>query len=240
MFDFLKNKKTAITELFEGFVDMHAHLLPGVDDGMKTKEETLEAIRYYEVLGAKKIVFTPHIMEDLPWNTATHLTRRFEEISHLYKGEIELTLGAEYMVDGGFRLLLDKAELLTVTKKTVLVETSYMNPPLGFNKTLYEIQRKGYHVILAHPERYDYMGVKEYELLKNQNIRLQLNLLSLKGVYGKNCQMKAMNLLNKDWYDCVGTDMHDLSFHQKELKHLKLNTNELNHFRRLLSKNNIQ
>lgn len=240
MFDFLRKKNLFTSGLFEGLVDMHSHLLPGVDDGIPVMEQTLEALDCYERWGVKTVVLTPHVMEDLPMNRADFLQQRFEALRKSYNGNIELQLGAEYMLDSGFKGHLQSGRMLTVNSNSILVETSYINAPLGFDTTLSEIQHSGFHVILAHPERYNYMGLKEYELLKNRNIRLQLNMLSVGGTYGKSSQEKAKELLRRGWYDYVGTDMHNLRFHLKELERLKLKTSDLDSLGKLLAKNNTE
>ncbi len=80
--------------IFEGFTDWHSHILPGVDDGVRTMEEALEILRLYEGLGVKTVWLTPHIMEDTP-NTTAHLRERFAELQAAYTGPITLHPAAE-------------------------------------------------------------------------------------------------------------------------------------------------
>jgi tyrosine-protein phosphatase YwqE len=222
--------------LLNGFSDIHTHILWGVDDGMQTVDETFEALNFYELHGAKRICFTPHIMEDLPENTPGFLTRRFEEIKSAYTGSLELGLGAEYMIDSAFGKHLTNSRLLTISGNRVLIETSYLSAPAGFNSILYDIQSKGYEVILAHPERYNYMTMSDYVQLKKQNINFQLNILALLGVYGQSAKAKAHKLLNNNMYDCVGSDIHNLNFHAKKYNAKTLKRREIFLLKSLIEK----
>jgi tyrosine-protein phosphatase YwqE len=152
-------------------------------------------------------------MEDIP-NETKFLQERFLQLKQAYKGEIQLHLAAEYMIDNVFSKRLSNKDLLPhgELKNHLLVETSYFNPPLNLEKTLQEIYSIGYYPLLAHPERYVYMEENDYIKLKSNGIKFQLNLLSLKGMYGKTAQKKAEWLLSKNYYDQVGSDIH--SIHQ--------------------------
>ena len=203
------------TQFFQGFTDFHCHILPGVDDGVKTMQQALAVLGEEEKLGVSDVWCTPHIMEDIP-NTTADLRVRFDELCDEYKGSIRLHLAAEYMLDGLFRQRLEQGDLLTLgTDNQILVETSYFNAPLRFHETLNEIKAKGYFPVLAHPERYMYMDRKEdYDRLLEMGIRLQLNLGSLAGAYGKTAQHKAEKLLARQAYTFSGTDIHHLELLQ--------------------------
>lgn len=191
-------------------VDCHTHLLPGVDDGLQTMQEACEALVRLELLGVRRVLLTPHVMEEYPLNTATFLKERFQALRCAYGGPIDLVLGAEYMLDGAFEGLLSDHELLPVFEDHLLVETSCMYCPVNFHELLHKIHAQGYHVILAHPERYVHMGDADYRLLKGLGVRFQLNLLSLVGAYGRQVQEKSRRLLLNDYYDYIGSDIHRL------------------------------
>ncbi|MEE1226373.1 MAG: CpsB/CapC family capsule biosynthesis tyrosine phosphatase [Bacteroidales bacterium] len=193
--------------------DIHSHILYGVDDGVQGLEESLEILKELEDLGFETLWCTPHIMEDIP-NETNFLQERFSQLKQAYKGSIQLNLAAEYMIDTVFNKRLSDKDLLPhgELKDHLLVETSYFNPPLNFEETLKEIYSIGYYPLLAHPERYAYMTDKDYIRLKSNGIKFQLNMLSLKGMYGKMAQKKAEWLLSKNYYDQVGSDIH--SIHQ--------------------------
>ena len=205
--------------IFEGFTDWHSHILPGVDDGARTVEEALEILRLYEELGVKAVWLTPHIMEDIPNETAT-LREKFRELEQSYNGTMELALAAEYMMDNLFEERLEKNDLLPLEegKRYLLVETSYFNPPMGLLSVLQRIQKKGYYPLLAHPERYEYMQKKDYKALKEEHIFFQLNVPSLTGMYGRHVQEKAEALLKAKAYYCIGCDIHSAFFYHKLLQ----------------------
>jgi tyrosine-protein phosphatase YwqE len=205
------NKKVTFKKsgFFGGFTDWHSHILPGVDDGVQTMEDSLEILRQYEDLGIRSAWLTPHIMEDVP-NTTAHLRERFAELQAAYTGSVTLHLAAENMLDNIFEERLEKNDLLPLCERGdhLLVETSYYNPPLNLYVTLERIKAKGYYPVLAHPERYVFMGEKEYSRLKKLDVKFQLNLLSLGGAYGHSVQKKAEELLNRRYYNFSGTDIH--------------------------------
>lgn len=197
--------------LFNRMTDYHSHLLPGVDDGMNTIEEACEALNFFESNGVERVILTPHIMEDLSLNTPSFLRKRFKEVQSYYQGNIKLRLGAEYMLDSSFAKHLESGDLLTISERDILLETSYMYRPLQFEEQISSIYLQGYRVILAHSERYAYIPLPEYRILKSKGIRFQLNLFSLTGLYGRSVQRKAKWLLENGLYDCMGTDIHRLS-----------------------------
>lgn len=197
--------------IFNGFSDWHSHILPGVDDGIPSMDKALEVLKQYENLGINKIWLTPHIMEDFP-NKTQDLKNKYEELKSNWKGNIEIRLASENMLDNLFEKRLSENDFLPIGNDAnhLLVETSYFTPPYNMDELLDETQAKGYHIVLAHPERYMYMGNKEYQKLKDKGILFQMNLLSIVGVYGKEAQQKAENLLKSDMIDFCGTDIHRL------------------------------
>lgn len=206
---FFNKKKISNTDVFSGYTDCHSHLLPGVDDGIKTFDDSLSILERYEALGVQRVWLTPHIMEDIP-NTTESLRNRFEELKSRYSGNIQLSLAAENMLDNIFEERLEQNDLLPIGDNgdQLLVETSYYNAPVNFWDILDRIQRKGYHVLLAHPERYRYMDHSDYERLHEMRVRLQLNIPSLIGFYGQEAKKKAEWLINRGYYDATGYDLH--------------------------------
>lgn len=213
MWFFNSSKYLPESGLLNGLTDCHCHLLPDVDDGVKSLAETLRILQQYEAWGIREVWLTPHIMEDYP-NTTNELRRRFQALVEAYcqtsnSHPITLHLGSENMLDALFIQRLANDDLLPMLDgRHLLVETSYFNPPVGFHDILRRIRDKGYVPVLAHPERYHYMERKDYQDLKSLGIRLQLNLLSIFGHYGENAQKKALELLKAGAYDYVGTDLH--------------------------------
>lgn len=218
--------------IFDGFIDWHSHILPGVDDGVQTMGEALEILRLYEELGVKSVWLTPHIMEDRP-NTTAYLRERFAELQAAYKGSVTVHLAAENMLDNLFEERLEKNDLLPLgeTGDHLLVETSYFNPPMGLESILRRIKAKGYHPVLAHPERYAYMEKKDYQQLKNMGVKFQLNLPSLMGVYGRIPKTKAEWLAKNHIYHLFGTDIHRASQFMSIATRKILNNKIMNHIR---------
>ncbi|MBR5661146.1 MAG: capsular biosynthesis protein [Bacteroidales bacterium] len=212
MWPFTKRISLSSSRIFEGFTDCHSHILPGVDDGVKHIEESLDILSRYEEMGFKAVWFTPHIMEDIP-NTTSDLRERFEALKAEYHGPLELHLGAENMIDNLFENRLAANDFLPMGPKLdhLLVETSYFTPPFGFHDTLEKVKAAGYFPVLAHPERYVYMGSEDYDRLKEMKILFQLNLFSLAGYYGSSVQHTAEALLKKGYYDYAGTDIHTVT-----------------------------
>lgn len=192
-----------------GMTDWHSHILFGVDDGVETLEDSLEILDAYAAMGFKRVWLTPHIMEDVP-NTPEDLRRRFAELKEAYSGPVELRLAAENMIDPLFEKRLADGDLLPIGDRGdhLLVETSYVNAPVRFRELLQEIKRNGFFPVLAHPERYRYMGEKDYRWLKDNDIKLQSNLFSLLGIYGPEAAKKAEWLLRQGMTDILGSDIH--------------------------------
>jgi tyrosine-protein phosphatase YwqE len=215
---FRRKYSIAETGLLQGMTDVHSHFLYGVDDGMQTEEETFAALNYLEEQGVQGIYLTPHVMENFPENNSKSLNLHFGNLINRYTGSIDLRLAVEYMLDSGFDSHLENLEdkPLAIADTHLLVETSYLTPPLNFHQTIQKIKQKGYSIILAHPERYLYMDKNDYIKLKaDAFLFFQLNLLSPTGYYGKQVQKNAEYLLNNDFYTFTGTDMHNLESHRQ-------------------------
>ena len=212
-FDF--SKKVPLAPLFEDFTDWHCHILPGVDDGFRTMEESLDILSGYEQAGVLRVHFTPHIMEDVP-NTPDELRARFAELKAAYTGSIDLSLASENMLDSLFAARLEAGDLLPLDENgRLLVETSYYNPPLGFREILRKIRKAGWEPVLAHPERYRYMKEEDYRSLNREGILFQLNLPSMVGLYGQTAQKKAEWLLENAMYSYSATDLHQKAIFEK-------------------------
>lgn len=208
-------KQLGQSGLFQGATDRHSHILPGVDDGVKTLEESLEVLAYGESLGIKHWWCTPHIMEDCA-NTTTELKERFTSLCQAYKGSIKLHLAAEYMLDTVFEQRFKERDLLTMEDETLLVEASVIAEPYDFTGMLKDILSTGYRPLLAHPERYRYLTEKDFEKLHDMGVQFQLNLGSVTGYYGPVAEKKAKWILKKGWYTTAGSDCHRLSALKKQ------------------------
>lgn len=225
--------------LLKGFKDIHTHILYGVDDGVSDKGTALDTLLRLEELGITNICLTPHIMNDLTDNNPDFLNQRYEELKNEYRGNISLSLGAEYMLDNNFGSHLNN-KILTIGDNYILVETSYLNPPLNFDSILNEVRKKGYYIILAHPERYLYMDKDNYEKLEKEDfLYFQLNILSLTGYYGKKAQESSKFLLKNDFYKFIGSDIHNLDRHMTGYGRKALTGKQINKLEVLKENNNM-
>ncbi len=220
----LFNRRTSILEsgLLKGAVDQHSHILYGLDDGVKTQEDSLAILRFLEEQGVSEVWFTPHVMEDVP-NTTEGIRARFEDLKAVYTGGLRLHLAAEYMIDTLFEDRLARRDLLEHGEDVVLVETSAIAPPINLWAVLEQMLKSGYRPLIAHPERYRYMNRDDYRELHNMGCLLQLNLPSIVGFYGETARQRAEYLLDKGWYRMVGSDCHrfkaiQAQYSAKELK----------------------
>jgi tyrosine-protein phosphatase YwqE len=220
----LFNRRTSVLDsgLLKGAVDQHSHILYGLDDGVKTQEDSLSILRWLEEQGVSEVWFTPHVMEDVP-NTTEEIRARFEQLKAVYSGGLKLNLAAEYMIDTVFEDRLERRDLLEHGPETVLVETSAIAPPMNLWNVLDQILKAGYRPLIAHPERYRYMDQSDYRELHNMGCFLQLNLPSIVGFYGESVRQRAQYLLDKGWYRMVGSDCHrfraiEAQYTAKELK----------------------
>ena len=210
-------------------VDMHSHLLPGLDDGAETVTHSLDLLRALQALGYRKLVMTPHIMGDFYKNTPEGIRAALAllrtEAMEAGLGDMELDCAAEYYLDEFLGLkLADGTEMLTFggEKRYLLFETSYMNEPLNFYETVFEMKAQGYRPVLAHPERYTYLYGRFAEIEKMRreyDLLLQVNLNSLAGYYSPAAKKVAEQLVDGGLVDFVGTDAHHLRHTDTLLKH---------------------
>lgn len=229
-----KRYSLAQSGLLNGYTEWHCHVLPGVDDGVQTMEEALNILLTLEENGASNIWFTPHVMEELP-NEAQDLNSRFLDLKKQYKGTMVLHLAAENMLDNLFDEHLEKGTALPLTQEGnhMLVETSYFTPPFDLDEKLQRTMSKGYFPILAHPERYSYMRMEDYDHLHRMGVKMQLNIFSLFNMYGPEAAMKARQLLKKGYYNIFGTDTHRLRQLDFALTHPGLTAREIDHIHEL-------
>lgn len=211
MWPFSTKRSLEEAGILRGWTDWHSHILPGVDDGIRTQEQSLKVLAFYAEAGVTDVWLTPHVMEDIP-NTPAALKERFSVLKSAYAGPVRLHLAAEHMLDNLFQERFEAGELLPLGPegKHLLVETSYFNPPMDLWDILERIRARGLQPVLAHPERYVYMEGKDYRRLKEMRVLFQLNLLSLAGLYGPGAARRAEILLEAGMYDLCGSDLHRL------------------------------
>jgi protein-tyrosine phosphatase len=195
--------------------DMHSHLIPGIDDGSKSMEDTLILLRKFIELGYKKVITTPHVMSDFYKNTPEIILGGLDNVRAAIKTEnlpIEIEAAAEYYLDFRFDELIKKKELLTFGDNHVLFELSFNDEPPRVKDSVFNMVTEGYKPILAHVERYPFY-FNQWEKIddfRNRGVLLQLNVNSLSGHYGPQVKKMAEQLINRGWIDVIGSDCHHL------------------------------
>lgn len=206
-------------------VDIHSHLLPGVDDGFQNSPDSLQAIRCMAGAGCHKIVLTPHINPELfpQMDEQSHsevFSRFREQIPEQWN--VDVHLAAEYMIVNDFHLRVSQAAdtLAVFPDRSILVEMSYSFRSKNLEQTLFELNMAGFRPILAHPERYLYMAdcLSDFDRIAEMGCRFQLNMISATGKYGPE-SVKIMNyLLKRGLYSFMATDLHSLPQLDKIMK----------------------
>lgn len=194
-------------------VDMHSHLLPGIDDGVPDLQTSISIIKKLKELGYQKIITTPHIMSDIYKNTPDIIISAANKVREAIANEginIEFEAAAEYQIDDSFREHMEKNELLTLKDKYILVELPYFSVPPGLNEILFDLQINNYKIVLAHPERYVYWhnDFSRFEDLKYRDILFQINIISLTGTYSAQTRKLAEKLIDMNMVDFAGSDAH--------------------------------
>ena len=196
--------------------DIHSHVLPGVDDGVRTYGEAIMVLKGLSSLGVKRVTCTSHVYFPALMNGRENLYPLLEDLRAGLQKEgigIELDLGAEYRVGEYMLSLIERGEILSGNNNRVLVEHNFLSPSPFFDQVVFELQARGYEVVLAHPERYVFWEddiVRRGKELKNKNCRLQVNILSFAGYYGKEAQRGAERLHDAGLIDYYAGDVHGM------------------------------
>ncbi len=230
MFSLFKKKKS-IKNTFEFLgTDMHSHLLPAVDDGSDSIETSSFLISELAELGFNKLITTPHIYTDFYKNSRETLEPAFQELkSQIGKSipDIPISYSAEYFLDTFFEEKLKNKELIPFGDKHILLEISFVGYSPILEQTVFDLVMQGYKPILAHPERYTYLGksFNTFRKLRELGCELQLNINSLGGYYGKASEEIARQLMEEKLVSYLGTDMHNerhLDFLKKMARNSRL------------------
>lgn len=194
--------------------DMHSHLIPGIDDGVRSMDESIALLAKFESLGYQKVVTTPHIMGDFYRNTPEIIHGGLENVRSTAKQlglKIEIDAAAEYYFDESLmNRLRQKEKLLTFDDNRLLFEFSMMSKPDQIEELLFEMLTQNYKPVLAHFERYDFFlgSVKQAIKWREKGIDIQLNLNSLTGHYGSQVKAQAERLIDAGAVDFVASDCH--------------------------------
>lgn len=214
-------KKKVNSGIYESLkIDFHSHILPGLDDGSDTIEESLELLKKMQAFGYSHLIMSPHVMGDFYKNTPEMIQDKLQLLQAAADAEgiqISLQASAEYYLDEWFEEKIKSRKLLPFAKNKILFEISYVNEPRNLFETIFELQIAGYQPILAHPERYSFFHSRfdMYEKIAETGCRLQVNLLSLIGYYGLGEKRTAEKLIHNKLAYYLASDAH-------KLKHLEL------------------
>ncbi len=237
----LFKSRPKLSELIpSNYVDIHSHLLPGIDDGAQQLEDSKFLVESMIGYGFSKVITTPHTMKNVWDNSTLSITQALKlvqtELPNL-SNQVGLACASEYFLDENLMQLVQHEKLLTLKDNFILIEMSYLNAPIQLYDFLFELQLKGYQLVLAHPERYTFFhsNKKEYAKLKKAGCLFQLNLLATVGYYGKNVAEIADYLLKENLYDFVGSDFHHKN-HIAAFQH-KIGIKNYQHLEETMSKN---
>ena len=214
MFGFFKKKevKKVVDFNYSGVItDMHSHVLPGIDDGAQTPEESIVLIKKMMDLGIRKIIATPHIMLDYYRNDHESIFNALAILKEELKVQnidIDISAAAEHYFDESFEQRVEDRKVLTMGDNYVLFEFSFINQPINAVAVIQKMRDMGYKPILAHPERYNYMDIDQLRRIRMMGCNLQLNTISLTGYYGKTTKKLAEEMVDNQMVDFISSDMH--------------------------------
>lgn len=212
IFNLFKSKPLLKELIPEGFVDIHSHILPGIDDGAKNVKESMKLISEMKQLGFGKIYATPHTYPGLFNNTKKSIYESYNKLRDFTKTNMdEIKISSEYYVSENIYKNIEKKNLLTIGSNHILIEIGFQNMPMITYDFIFKLQVYGYKVIFAHPERYLFLNnnYKEFYKLKKRGCLFQLNMLSLTGYYGKDVVELSEKLIKDNLIDFAGSDIHN-------------------------------
>ena len=210
-------------------IDIHSHILPGLDDGAGDTDTALEMVRAYCELGFKKVIATPHIIEKSGYRITHQLIKEKLDALNLEikKNNLELTIlsGGEYYLDQPFIKLAERYWPLTKLNDScyLMIELPGLFLPDYLKFSILEPKTKnlelkkalpGLRVIIAHPERNEAVAknpLATIQKLREQGYFIQLNLGSLVGFYGNGAKKAGELLVKNKLVDLVASDAHSPS-----------------------------
>lgn len=206
--------------------DIHSHLLPGLDDGVKTVEESIRVIEVLMQAGFTRFITSPHIHEMYRNTEEDILTKLHYLTSILAEKNVPASIStvAEYSLDEWLMMRIEQDKpLLTFSGKHLLFETNFFSEPLTLNEFIFKIVSKGYKPVLAHPERYMYLSNNRSRIedLLSRGVLFQLNTVSLAGAYGPQAERLAKFLIDNKYVHLTGSDCHNLIHAEALLKAMK-------------------
>ncbi len=196
-----------------GYVDLHLHYVPGVDDGVRTLDESRQMLEGLKAVGYERCVATPHIRSGMFENRKAGLEQGFRDVSEQLVGAAIPLLGlaSEHFFDDVFWQLFERREVLPYPgNNAILVELHPDRWPRGLTERFFQMQVRGLRPMLAHPERYSPLAndTDALDALLDAGAMTQLDLMSLVGHYGDRPRRVAERMLEEGAYDIACSDAH--------------------------------
>lgn len=237
--------------------DLHSHICFGIDDGAKTKEQSIKLLHILEAEGITDVMLTPHYIKDSIYNADNKKKQNILlELKKICKKEninVNLYLGNEvYICDNIIELIKENKIMTLNNTKYILVEFPLMYMDPNTKTILHNLLLEGYIPIVAHPERYEYLekNIEYFEDLKKMGVRFQGNYLSLFNKYGKKPKRNLQKLLKKGIISLIGSDVHHIEklYGNKVFKVIKkyvrkdslVNDLLYNNFDKIINNDNIE
>ncbi len=213
LLDIFRNKKEQVKLFYN--TDIHCHILPGVDHGSRSIEDSLDMLQAEIEMGINRVILTSHVTAVTFENTRESLMDAFLKLQDAVTDaglDIQLFLSAEYRMDEYFDKEYAADHLIPMPGNHILLENSFQQELMNLDDLLFDMQVKGYKTILAHPERYPYYSRrrKRYEQLHNAGAKFQVNILSFTGYFGEEARESALWFVRNGMIDYLGSDMHNV------------------------------
>jgi protein-tyrosine phosphatase len=197
-------------------LDIHSHILPGIDDGARDIGHSLEMARKYVMAGYTRVIATPHaVPEDRGVRFARSIDLHVANLNAIMKeDQVALTVlpGMEITLSPEIPAMLDKGEVIPLAGGSyVLIEPPFQRLPLHWEQILFEVAGRGFKILIAHPERCAQLAQQPMlvERLLETGVYLQVNWTSLLGYHGKLVQKTAHHLARSGAIHCMATDSHN-------------------------------
>lgn len=208
-------------------IDVHSHILYGIDDGSKSIEESIDIINGLKSQGFTDLILTPHYVAETIYTSEKNKNKKILEKIKKEVKDINIYLGNEIYVDRFISDLLKTGKISSLAgSKYLLIELPMSGEFDGFEDIFDSLRHEGYKVILAHPERYSatHHDFSILERLQDSGVLFQCNYGSFIGQYGKNSKKTVEYLARNKMIFTLGTDIHhprDYSEIAKSLKRLQ-------------------
>jgi protein-tyrosine phosphatase len=195
-----------------GFIDIHCHILPGLDDGPEEPEESLEMARMAADDGITQIFATPHIMDGVYDNTTETITGALQALRERLSFDLEILPGADVRVTPEMLVGRDTSHLFPLgSSNYLLVELPTYTLPPNLQNLFFNLKRKGIEPVITHPERHMVLmgSLKKLRELKETGAFVQITAMSITGGFGREVRRSSLAMLEKGLVDFVATDAHD-------------------------------